>query len=141
MRAILGWVAALAAGALVGVAVYHTVLADTTPRLAAEVVVPSAEITPEAVPTVYRTEVRTVVDPTPTVTVQDVVEVAGSAAAPGASRQAAGTPEPAPTSSTMAGSGAARGSGEREHADGESHDGGGDDHGESEHEDHGGGDD
>ncbi len=132
MRAILGWVAALAAGALVGVAVYHTVLADTTPRLAAEVVVPSAEITPEAAPTVYRTEVRTVVDPTPTVTVQDVVEV---------TRQAASTPDPAPTSSTRAGSGAARGSGEREHADDESHEGGGDDHGEAEHEDHGGGDD
>jgi hypothetical protein len=75
MRAVLGWAVALVAGAFMGAAVYQAVLTDPTPRSAVATVVPSAEGTPEAVPTLYRTEVVTVVDPTPTITVEEEVVV------------------------------------------------------------------
>ena len=75
MRTVLGWAVALVAGAFMGAAVYQAVLSDPLPRKAAAEVVPSVQATPEPAPTIYRTEVREIVDPTPTVTVVDEVVV------------------------------------------------------------------
>jgi hypothetical protein len=139
MRAILGWALALVAGAFLGAAVYESALSDPASQLAVPAVVPSGALTPEPAPTLYRTEVRKVVEPTPTVTVVDEVVVTKTVAPAAPRAQTVGrTAKPASTKSTRAtrapGSDdeSARESGEREHEDSEDH---GAEHGD-EHEDH-----
>lgn len=79
MRTVLGWAVALVAGAFMGAAVYQAVLSDPLPRKAAAEVVPSAQVTPEPAPTLYRTEVREIVDPAPTITVVEEIVVTETA--------------------------------------------------------------
>ena len=75
MRTVIGWMAAMLASALLGAAVYQTVLSKPLPELdpTATVEMVTREAGPQ--PTLYRTEVRTVVEPTPTVTVEDKVVI------------------------------------------------------------------
>jgi hypothetical protein len=142
MRAILGWALALVAGAFLGAAVYESVLSDPASQLAVPAVVPSGALTPEPAPALYRTEIREVVEPTPTVTVVDEIVVTKTAAPAAPRVQTTGrTAKPAPTKSTKATRApksdeeSARESGEREHEDSEDHEDEHEDHGD-EHEDH-----
>jgi hypothetical protein len=75
MRTVLGWMAAMVASALLGAAVYQTVLSKPTPELDPTATVEAISREPAPQPTLYRTELRTVVEPTPTVTVEDKVLV------------------------------------------------------------------
>jgi hypothetical protein len=75
MRTVIGWMAAMLASALLGAAVYQTVLSKPLPELDPTATVETITSDPNPGPTLYRTEVRTVVDPTPTVTVEDKVQV------------------------------------------------------------------
>jgi hypothetical protein len=89
MRALIGWTLALASSALLGAALYQAVLNDPLARPVAGTAAVGDAPTLAPRPTVTRTEVRTVVDPTPTVTVEEVVDrpatlraTSGEAAAP-----------------------------------------------------------
>jgi len=93
MRTVIGWMAALFASALLGAAVYQTVLSTPLPELDPTATVETIRREPSPGPTLYRTEVRTIVEPTPTVTVEDVVRVADEAAPVSRPR----TANPAPT--------------------------------------------
>jgi hypothetical protein len=75
MRTVIGWMAAMLASALLGAAVYQTVLSKPLPDIDPAASVETLSLEPRPTPTVYRTEVRTVVEPTPTVTVEDKVLV------------------------------------------------------------------
>jgi hypothetical protein len=75
MRTVIGWMAAMFASALLGAAVYQTVLSKPLPELDPTATVETITREPGPQPTLYRTEVRTVVEPTPTVTVEDKVLV------------------------------------------------------------------
>jgi hypothetical protein len=76
MRTVIGWMAAMLASAMLGAAVYQTVLSKPLPELDPTATVETIGREPSPGPTLYRTEVRTVVEPTPTVTVEDKVLVA-----------------------------------------------------------------
>ena len=76
MRTVIGWMAAMFASALLGAAVYQTVLSKPLPELDPTATVERITREPGPQPTLYRTEVRTVVEPTPTVTVEDKVVIA-----------------------------------------------------------------
>ncbi len=75
MRTVIGWMAAMLASALLGAAVYQTVLSKPLPELDPTATVETIARDPSPGPTQYRTEVRTVVEPTPTVTVEDKILV------------------------------------------------------------------
>lgn len=102
MRSVIGWMAALLGSALLGAAVYQTVLSKPLPELDPTATVETISGTPEPGPTLYRTEVRTIVEPTPTVTVDDEVlieEEVTSVSQPGTSDPAparTSAPEPRP---------------------------------------------
>ena len=68
MRTVIGWTAALFASALLGAVVYETVLSKPVLEPDATAYVETTTRNPTPGPTVYRTEVRKVVEPTPTVT-------------------------------------------------------------------------
>ena len=91
MRIVLGWCLALLSSALLGGAVYQVVLTDPRPPVIAQPApatgLPTHEPTPR--PTITRTVVRTVVDPTPTITIDDVV----TRVAPTAPRTSAAAPQ------------------------------------------------
>ena len=98
MRTLIGWISALFASAFIGAAVYGAVLSDPVPQADTDAVVERMVAQPGPQPTVVRTEVREVVEPTPTITVEDVVLVAPAQPAarqgttgPNASRTAAPT--------------------------------------------------
>ncbi len=73
MRTMIGWMAALFASALLGAAVYQTVLSKPLPDIVPAASVETVSAAPRPTPTEYRTEIRTVVEPTPTVTIEDQV--------------------------------------------------------------------
>lgn len=73
MRSVIGWMAALFGSALLGAAVYQTVLSAPQRALDPTATVETVGREPGPQPTLYRTEVRTVVDPTPTEVVEDTV--------------------------------------------------------------------
>jgi len=102
MRTVIGWTAALFASALLGAAVYQTVLSKPVLEPDASAYVETTTRNPTPGPTVYRTEVRKVVEPTPTVTVVDEVLVpaapAAQPAAAGTSQVSAPSPRPRATS-------------------------------------------
>jgi type IV secretory pathway VirB10-like protein len=75
MRTVLGWMAAMVASALLGAAVYQTVLSKPAAQLDPTATVQTVTREPGPTPTLYRTEVRTVVEPTPIVTVEERVVV------------------------------------------------------------------
>lgn len=75
MRTVIGWMAAMLASALLGAAVYQTVLSKPLPELDPTATVETITGEPGPQPTIYRTESRTVVEPTPTVTVEDEVVI------------------------------------------------------------------
>ncbi|HYN56307.1 MAG TPA: hypothetical protein VES03_03805, partial [Motilibacterales bacterium] len=93
MRTVIGWMAAMVASALLGAAVYQTVLSKPLPELDPTATVESITREPTPGPTLVRTEVRTVVEPTPTVTVDDQVLVREESVALSQPRTSA----PAPT--------------------------------------------
>ena len=100
MRTVIGWIGALLGSALLGAVVYETVLADSLPEpdsTAILAVTPSPQATPAPRPTLYQTEVRKVIKPTPTVTVVDQVVVPVAPAAQPAPARAAATPRPTQT--------------------------------------------
>ena len=102
MRTVIGWTAALFASALLGAVVYQTVLSKPVLEPDASAYVETTTRNPTPGPTVYRTEVRKVVEPTPTVTVVDEVLVpaapAAQPAAAGTSQVSAPSPRPRATS-------------------------------------------
>ena len=73
MRTLIGWMAAMFASALLGAVVYENVLSKPLPASDQTATVETVAEEPQPTPTVYRTEVKTVVEPTPTVTVEDEV--------------------------------------------------------------------
>jgi type IV secretory pathway VirB10-like protein len=73
MRTVIGWMAAMVASALLGAVVYQTVLSKPLAELDPTATVETITRAPVPGPTLYRTEVRTVVEPTPTVTVEEEV--------------------------------------------------------------------
>jgi hypothetical protein len=75
MRTLIGWMAAMLASALLGAVVYENVLSKPVPASEQTATVETVPEVPLPTPTVYRTEVRTVVEPTPTATVVDEVVV------------------------------------------------------------------
>lgn len=102
MRTVIGWMAALFASALLGAVVYETVLSKPVVEPDASAYVETTTRNPTPGPTVYRTEVRKVVEPTPTVTVIEEVAVpAAPATRPAPARTvqaAASSPRPRATS-------------------------------------------
>jgi hypothetical protein len=76
MRTLIGWISALFASAFIGAALYDAVLSDPVPQAAADTVVERMVPAPGPQPTLVRTEIREVVEPTPTITVEDLVLVA-----------------------------------------------------------------
>lgn len=105
MRSVIGWMAALFGSALLGAAVYQTVLSAPQRALDPTATVETVGREPGPQPTLYRTEVRTVVDPTPTEVVEDTVliqeEVAQASqprtANPAPTRTSAPAPQPRAT--------------------------------------------
>lgn len=99
MRTLIGWMAAMVASALLGAAVYQTVLSRPLADVGPAATVETISQEPSAVPTVYRTEIQTVVDPTPTVTVEDRVLIAEEVVQTGRPRTSKAAPArtPAPT--------------------------------------------
>ena len=105
MRSVIGWMAALFGSALLGAAVYQTVLSAPQRALDPTATVETVGREPGPQPTLYRTEVRTVVDPTPTEIVEDTVliqeEVAQASlprtANPAPTRTSAAAPQPRAT--------------------------------------------
>lgn len=81
MRIIIGWMAALFASALLGAVVYETVLSQPVQEPEASAYTETAPRNPQPGATVYRTEVRRVVEPTPRVTVIEEVAVPAAPAA------------------------------------------------------------
>ena len=75
MRTLIGWMAAMFASALLGAVVYENVLSKPVPAAEQTSSVEMVPVEPTPTPTVYRTEVKTVVDPTPTATVVDKVVI------------------------------------------------------------------
>lgn len=75
MRTLLGWTLALVSSALLGAALYQAVLTHPLPPGDPAAVLERVQADPLPGPTLYRTEVHTIVEPTPTVTVTDVVVV------------------------------------------------------------------
>lgn len=75
MRTLIGWMAAMFASALLGAVVYENVLSKPVPASEQTASVETVAEEPTPTPTVYRTEVKTVVDPTPTATVVDKVVI------------------------------------------------------------------
>jgi hypothetical protein len=75
MRTLIGWMAAMLASALLGAVVYENVLSKPVPASEQTASVEMVPEEPTPTPTVYRTEVKTVVDPTPTATVVDKVVI------------------------------------------------------------------
>jgi len=102
MRTVIGWTAALFASALLGAAVYQTVLSKPVLEPDASAYVETTTRNPTPGPTVYRTEVRKVVEPTPRVTViEEVLVPAAPAARPAPARTSqvsAPSPRPRATS-------------------------------------------
>lgn len=80
MRTVIGWVAALLASALLGATVYQVALSTPLPDTATGASQAWPTQVPVDPPTVYQTLHRTVVDPTPTVTVDVPVVVTRTAA-------------------------------------------------------------
>ena len=105
MRSVIGWMAALFGSALLGAAVYQTVLSAPQHALDPTATVERVGREPGPQSTLYRTEVRTVVDPTPTEVVEDTVliqeEVAQASqprtANPAPTRTSAPAPQPRAT--------------------------------------------
>lgn len=93
MRSVIGWMAALFASALLGAAVYQTVLSTPQRALDPTATVETVGREPGPQPTLYRTEVRTVVEPTPTETVVEQVLIEEEAVPVSQPR----TANPAPT--------------------------------------------
>ena len=93
MRSVIGWMAALFGSALLGAAVYQTVLSAPQRALDPTATVETVGREPGPQPTLYRTEVRTVVDPTPTEVVEDTVLIQEEVAQASQPR----TANPAPT--------------------------------------------
>jgi hypothetical protein len=96
MRTLIGWISALFASGLIGAAMYGAVLSDPVAQADTDAVVERMVAEPGPQPTLVRTEVREVVEPTPTVTVDEVVLVAPAqpaapqrATTPGTTRTAA----------------------------------------------------
>jgi hypothetical protein len=75
MRTLIGWMAAMLASALLGAVVYENVLSKPVPASEQTASVEMVPEEPTPTPTVYRTKVKTVVDPTPTATVVDKVVI------------------------------------------------------------------
>jgi hypothetical protein len=98
MRTVIGWMAAMLASALLGAAVYQTVLSKPLPELDPAATVETISRDPSPGPTLYRTEVRTVVEPTPTVTIEDKVVVKEETVQ--VSQPRTSSPAPARTSAT-----------------------------------------
>jgi hypothetical protein len=96
MRTLIGWMAAMLASALLGAVVYENVLSKPVPASEQTATVETVPEPPLPTPTVYRTEVRTVVEPTPTTTVVDKVLVTEEVVQ--VSRPRTSTPAPARTS-------------------------------------------
>ncbi len=96
MRTVIGWMAALLGSALLGATVYQTVLSKPLPELDPTATVETITQVPGPQPTLYRTEVRTIVEPTPTVTVEDEVLIQEEAVQVSQPRTA--NPAPARTS-------------------------------------------
>ncbi len=92
MRTVIGWMAALLGSALLGATVYQVVLSKPLPELDPTATVETISRAPSPGPTQFRTEVRTVVEPTPTVTVEDEVLLEEAAVQVSQPR----TPNPAP---------------------------------------------
>ncbi len=102
MRTVIGWIGAMLASALLGAAVYESVLSRPVPPPEATASVEILPAEPLPTPTVYRTKVRKVVDPTPTVTIEEVVEVPEVAVVARSTSTRAAAPEPARTSAPTA---------------------------------------
>lgn len=96
MRTVIGWMAALLGSALLGAAVYQTVLSQPLTELDPTATVERISGAPNPGPTLYRTEFRTVVEPTPTMTVEDEVLIVEEPVA--ASEPRTSNPSPARTS-------------------------------------------
>jgi type IV secretory pathway VirB10-like protein len=90
---------AMLASALLGAAVYQTVLSKPAPPLDPTATVETITREPGPQPTLYRTEVRTVVEPTPTVTVEERIVLVDQprTANPAPTRTSAPRPTPRAT--------------------------------------------
>ncbi len=144
MRTVIGWMAALFASALLGAVVYETVLSEPALEPDASAYVETTTRNPTPGPIVYRTEVRKVVEPTPTVTVLEEIAVPAAQVAQPAptrtSQAAAASPRPRATSddrSAKASPSKSREDSERREAeDREDREDGEDDHKPEKPEDH-----
>lgn len=96
MRILLVWCVTLLSSAVLGGAFYQVVLSDPQPQVIAGPEVVGRTSDPIPTPTITRTEVRTVVRPTPTITIEEVVprlvSTAARASVPAPQRTAAPTP-------------------------------------------------